>query len=70
MRILKKELWPHCVNLDVDDTGIKIDNVEIWLGKHLGSFKDQWNAVYHHNSTDFYFKEGKDATLFALKFSS
>ena len=70
MRILKKELWPHCVNLDVDDTGIKIDNVEIWLGNHLGSFKDQWNAVYYYNSTNFYFKEGKDATLFALKFSS
>jgi hypothetical protein len=57
------------VNLGVDDTGMKIDNVEIWLGKHLGSFKDQWNAVYHHNSTDFYFKEGKDATLFALRWS-
>ena len=68
MRILKKELWPHKIELDVsDDTGDKIYDIEIWLGENLGSCKDQWNAVYKHNGTDFYFREGCDATMFALR---
>ena len=70
MRILKKELWPHKIELDVsDDTGDKIYDIEIWLGENLGSFKGQWNAVYKHNGTDFYFREGRDATMFALRWS-
>ena len=70
MRILKKELWPHKIELNVsDDTGDKIYDIEIWLGEHLGCFKDRWNAVYKHNGTDFYFREGKDATMFALRWS-
>ena len=67
MRHLKRELWPHKINLDVDDTRMKIDSVELWLGESVGGFKDKWNAVYHYNSTDYYFKTGQDATMFALK---
>jgi len=70
MRVLKKELWPHCVTLDgVDDTRLKIDDVEIWLADRLGAFKSNWNAVYHYNRTDFYFKSGDDALMFKLKWS-
>lgn len=67
MRILKKELWPHKVALNVDDTGMKIDEIEHWLGESVGGFKDRWNAVYHHNKTDFYFRQGRDATMFILR---
>jgi hypothetical protein len=69
MRTLKKSLWPHCVTLPIDDTGMKIDGVEAWLAERLGKFRDQWNAVYGHNRTDYYFKDADTATLFALKWS-
>jgi len=69
MRVLKKELWPHKIALDVNDTDMKIDDIEIWLSGNLGSFKDRWNAVYMHNRTDFYFRQGCDATMFALRWS-
>lgn len=69
MRRLKKDLWPHCVTLTVDDTRPKIDRIELWLADNVGVFRSGWNAVYHYNCTDFYFKLGKDATLFALKWS-
>lgn len=45
MRTLKKELWPHKVSLNVDDTGMKIDNIEIWLSENLGCFRGRWNAA-------------------------
>ena len=69
MRQLKKELWPYHVALDVTETGNDMYKIEIWLGETLGSFKDRWNAVYKHNGTDFYFRQGQDATMFALKWS-
>jgi hypothetical protein len=67
MRVLKKELWPHCITLDIDEYDGNMYHIEIWLGETLGSFKDQWNAVYNGNKTDFYFRKGKDALLFALR---
>jgi hypothetical protein len=69
MRVLKKELWPHKVAVNVDDTTMKIDEIELWLGKTCGVFRDQWNAVYQHNRTDYYFRQGRDATMFALRWS-
>jgi hypothetical protein len=57
------------VALDVTETGNDMYKIEIWLGETLGSFKDRWNAVYKHNGTDFYFRQGQDATMFALKWS-
>jgi len=69
MRILKKELWPHKVAVNVDDSNMKIDDIESWLGEHCGIFKSRWNAVYHYNKTDYYFRQGRDATMFALRWS-
>jgi len=69
MRVLKKEIWPHKVAVNVDDTMMKIDEIEAWLGEHYGAFKSGWNAVYHYNSTDYYFRQGQDAAFFALRWS-
>jgi hypothetical protein len=69
MRVLKKELWPYKVTVNVDDTTMKIDKIELWLGKTHGAFRDRWNAVYQHNRTDYYFRQGKDATMFSLMWS-
>lgn len=68
MRHLKKELWPHCVTVS-SDWKKDITPVEEWLGEQLGKFKDRWNVVYLYNRTDFYFRNGQDATLFALRWS-
>ena len=68
MRELKKELWPHRVTVNShwkDD----ITPVEVWLGERLGIFKGRWTVVYQHNRTDFYFRLGEDATLFALRWA-
>jgi hypothetical protein len=69
MRILKKELWPYKTNYGVDDSNLKIDKIEYWLGENIGAFKSQWNAVYHSNSTDFYFREPDDLMMFKLTWS-
>ncbi len=69
MRQLKKELWPYKVRYGVDDSNIKIIEVENWLGENLGVFKDRWNVVYQFSHTDFYFRHGRDATMFMLRWS-
>jgi hypothetical protein len=69
MRTLKKSLWPHRVILPVDITGTKIDEIEKWLAEQLGAFRDQWNAVYGSNRTDYYFRDQGTATLFALRWT-
>ena len=69
MRMLKKDLWPYKVKVHEDESSISITEREIWLGKQLGTFKNRWNVVYHHNVTYFYFRSSQDATLFALKWS-
>ena len=69
MRVLKKELWPHRVELDIDQTQSKIAEVETWLGKYHGAFKTRWNVVYRWDHTVFYFREGQDATMFALRWA-
>jgi hypothetical protein len=69
MRELKRDLWPHRVTLHQIETDVSMYTVEKWVGERLGIFKDQWNMVYQHNRTDFYFKQASDATLFSLKWS-
>lgn len=71
MRTLKKELWPHKISLNIgeDLSDDKIYDIEIWLGENLGRFQGRWNAVYKSNGTDFYFRQGRDATMFALRWS-
>ena len=64
MRILKKTLWPKLVAIDNAD---KMESIEIWLDKNLGVFRGKWNAVYHYNKTDFYFRDEKDALMFMLR---
>ena len=68
MRQLKKELWPFMVKVNSDNLK-DITPIEIWLGEKLGTFKGRWNVVYQYNETHFYFKQGKDATLFALRWA-
>jgi len=67
MRQLKKELWPNKVAVNVDDTNMKIDDIETWLGSTYGAFRDRWNAVYQCNRTDYYFRNQKDANWFAMR---
>ena len=69
MRILKKEIWPYKVKVNENEFTTSITEMEVWLGKQLGTFKDRWNIVYQSNHTDFYFRHGEDATLFALKWA-
>ena len=66
MRILKKEIWPEMIGLGITSKK-DADTVELWLGERLGALKDQWNVVYHYGHTDYYFKNGADATMFALR---
>lgn len=65
---LRKELWPHRVTVNSDNKK-DITEIEIWLGRQLGTFKGRWNVVYRFNGTDFYFRNQGDATLFALKWA-
>lgn len=64
MRMLKKANWPHRVTRDQQDHS---EEVESWLMTYIGSFRDQWNVVYYHDHTDYYFKEGKHTTMFILR---
>lgn len=68
MRILKKELWPYRVKVNTDNN-YNTTAVEVWLGETLGTFKGRWTIVHQYSETHFYFKESKDATLFALRWS-
>jgi len=69
MRELKRDLWPHKVTIK-DRDHQTITEMEVWLGQKLGAFHHRWNIVYYiGNKADFYFKQDKDATLFALKWS-
>lgn len=66
MRTLKKELWPHKITIDFPAAD---SEREQWLGEQLGAFKVNWNIVYFHNKTDFYFRNEQDALLFALRWA-
>lgn len=69
MRILKKQLWPYKIAISDANYFDKILDIEFWLAHRVGGFKDHWNAVYKHDGTDFYFRDSRDATMFALKWS-
>ena len=69
MRELKKEVWPHKVVINSPDTGTNITEMEIWLGTQLGTYKGRWHVVVASKQVHFYFKEGVDATMFALRWS-
>lgn len=69
MRVLKKELWPYKIVLDDDEHKHDIVIVESWLGEHVGAFRERWNTVYLFDETHFYFRNQRDATWFALRWS-
>ena len=68
MRVLKKELWPHSIKIK-ELTDDDVYDIENWLGDKLGMFKDRWNVVHGYTTSDYYFKKGPDATMFALRWS-
>ena len=65
MRELKKELWPFRVQV----TPPQDDEIEQWLGQNMGAYKGRWNVVYSSNRLDYYFRNGEDSTLFALRWA-
>jgi hypothetical protein len=69
MRELKRDLWPHKVVIKDRDQQA-ITEMKVWLEQKLGVSHYQWTSVYYiGGKADFYFKQEKDATLFAIKWS-
>lgn len=64
MRRLKKELWPIRIRISRYN-----DDIESWLESSLGLFRNQWNAVYYEEYTDYYFRSEQDALIFSLKYT-
>jgi hypothetical protein len=69
MRKLKKELWPHKITLDKVESDPELYLIEAWLEQNMGLWKDRWIILYFVNKTDVYFRDSKDATVFALMWS-
>ncbi len=70
MRVLKKELWPAKILIPMDEFDGGHYHIEIWLGEKLGPFKGRWNMVPCMKGVHYYFRDSKDATMFALKWGS
>ena len=68
MRELKRNLWPHKITVMVVQDPDP-DAVETWLEQNVGKFREHWNAVYFHNHTDYYFRNGQYFSFFALRWS-
>ena len=68
MRMLKRTSWPHKITVGIVKDPDP-DAVETWLGQNVGQFREHWNAVYYHAHTDYYFRNGQDAILFALRWT-
>ena len=69
MRQLKKEIWPYKVSINESDNGYKIIEIETWLEETMDEFGNKWTPVYRSSTTDYYFREEKDATWFALRWT-
>lgn len=69
MRELKKELWPYKVVLKKSDESGEITKKEIWLGTHLGTYRDRWNIVFRPKEIHFYFRRQADAVMFSLRWT-
>jgi hypothetical protein len=69
MRQLKKELWPAKILIPKDEFDVGHYDIEMWLGEKMGAFKGRWNMVPTLKGVDYYFRDGKDATMFALRWS-
>ena len=71
MRILNKEIWPYKISSNyLIDGNKQFKECHQWLEEHVGPYQDEWNMVYYYRRhTDYYFKNGHHATLFALRWS-
>lgn len=67
--MLKKESWPYRIVINDDEHSNNIEQVERWLGEHIGAFRHRWNAVYLFDETHFYFRNKSDAAWFALRWT-
>ena len=70
MRVLKKEIWPAKIKIKLPESHGRHISIENWLGENMGAFKGRWNMVARYDGVDYYFREGKDATMFALRWGS
>ena len=66
MRELKKAIWPHKVPIN---DGVAASDAELWVGETMGIYHGRWNFIVRYTGVDFYFKDEKDAVLFALRWS-
>ena len=80
MRELKKAIWPHKVTIKTSDRSNAAEASIIfvnwleetmgsvnWLEETMGIYNGRWNFIVRSTSADFYFKDGKDAVLFTLR---
>ena len=66
MRHLRKELWPHKVTIRIVQDPVAIND---WLTNNMGPFRGQWNVVFFHDETVYYFKNEQDYVLFSLRWT-
>jgi hypothetical protein len=67
MRHLKKDLWPHCVDIDYEYGDGKLTTIVPWLDETVGKRTERWYVVYRARTARYYFREEKDAAFFALR---
>jgi hypothetical protein len=67
--MLKKEIWPYNVPIELTGTDSKIIEIEAWLEETLGEHKNKWVALYRFGETHFHFREEKDAAWFTLRWT-
>jgi hypothetical protein len=82
MRVLNHVYWPHCVEVKhrekVTPTSSQKWNESLprltvndervnWCHANVGQFRVNWMYVTQVSRLQFYFKEEKDATMFALR---
>lgn len=70
MRELKKEIWPAKILIPMTIDRGEHYEIENWLGKNMGAFKGRWNQVPCIKGVHYYFRNSKDATMFALRWAS
>lgn len=62
--MLKKANWPHKTTIRTPGND---EAIETWLQHWVGEFRQDWNVVYYHDHTDYYFRNGEHMTHFILK---
>jgi hypothetical protein len=71
-RRMKKAIWPEIVTLEEQEgsTGVIIGDsrqfIEDWLTENITG---RWYTVCHYKSTDYYFTNSSEATVFRLRWA-